>query len=64
MTMSKLSQKQIVGRELKSYGVITNLWAIKNGIWRLGAVIFDLRKAGWEIETTMVGKIAHYTIDR
>jgi len=62
--MSKLSQRDIVLRQLKEHGVITNLWAIEHYILRLGAVIENLRKDGLEIETEYntpkVGKNTHY----
>jgi len=62
--MKKLSQKEIVKKKLRDEGVITNKWAIDNGMWRLGAIIKDLRDEGLEIETeyntAKVGKNTHY----
>lgn len=46
-----MSQKSIVLAKLKSEGCISNKWAIDNGIWRLGAVINQLREEGFDIET-------------
>ena len=46
-----MSQKSIVLAKLKSEGSISNLWAIQNGMWRLGAIIKDLRDEGFDIET-------------
>lgn len=46
-----LTQKAVVLSKLKKEGAISNLFAIQNGIWRLGAVIKDLRDEGYDIET-------------
>lgn len=46
-----MSQKNIVLAKLKKEGEISNLFAIQNNIWRLGAIINVLREEGYEIET-------------
>jgi len=45
------SQEQRVMSRLEKYGKVNNLWAIQNGIWRLGARIFNLRSQGVKIKT-------------
>mgnify|MGYP001615154330 CR=1 FL=1 len=45
----KKTQKSIIADKLKADGEVSNLWAITNNIWRLGAVIKNLRDSGWEI---------------
>lgn len=57
-----MSQTKIVQQKLREEGVVSNLWAIENRIWRLGALIFNLRRDGWTIETKMIGKVAHYKL--
>ncbi len=63
-----MSQKQTVKQILEKDGEINNLWCLQNGIWRLGAVIKDLRDDGMDIETEYntkrVGKNTHYKIKR
>lgn len=60
----KLTQLQIIKNKLDSDGVISNLWAIQQGIWRLGARIKELRDDGLNIETKYNdkehGKNTHY----
>lgn len=61
----KKSQKQIVWEKLRNDGEITNLWAIQNHIWRLGAVIKVLRDEGKQIDGDYLRgtKNFQYTID-
>lgn len=58
--MSKLgkSQTEDVIKFMKEHGSITSMDAIKNfGATRLSAIIFSLRKRGYDIDTRMeVGK--------
>lgn len=60
--MKKQTQETIVKNRLERYGQINNLWAINNGLWRLGAVIHQLKKQGVKIEgeflPTADGKIS------
>ena len=65
--MKKLSQKQKVLRHLKEIGPITPVQAFFDySIMRLAAVIFDLKEAGNNIETTILhsenklGEPVHY----
>lgn len=37
------TQKQKVEEQLATYGYVTNFWAVKNYILRLGAIICDIR---------------------
>lgn len=46
-----MTQKNLILKKLKDEGAVSNLWAIQNGIWRLGAIINVLREEGYEIET-------------
>lgn len=59
-----MTQKQIVKDKLDTFGVVDNLWCIRNGIWRLGAIINELRKEGMDIWTEFnnekVGRNCHY----
>ena len=51
MANNKLSQKERVLCYLHEFGEITSWSAIREfGITRLSAVIFNLRKDGWNIE--------------
>jgi len=62
----KTSQKEIIKSKLEKEGEVTNLWAIQNGMWRLGDIIFRLRGEGLNIETIFmeegVGKNCHYRL--
>ena len=50
MSQEKETQKKAILRHLKSGKEITRLEATqKYGVLRLGAIIFDLRKAGYKI---------------
>ena len=48
--MEQKTQQDIVLEKLIREGEVSNKWAIFNGIWRLGAVICQLKKAGWNID--------------
>lgn len=51
----KRTQKQVVKSKLREDGEITNLWCIQNNIWRLGAIIHEIRKEdGWDIDGDFV----------
>ena len=54
--MKMKNQIQIIKDKLEKEGSISNLWALHNFIWRLGARIHDLRLEGWDIETVYVNK--------
>ena len=45
-----VSQREIVLRELKDKGEVTRNWCLSNHISRLGAIICNLKKEGYEIE--------------
>jgi len=67
--MEKKSQKDIIREKLEKEGVITNLWAIQNGIWRLSDIILHLRRDDrmnitTEYNTELVGKNTHYHLVR
>jgi len=49
--MKKLTQKQWVLSRLKENGYITRNECLRNYISRLGAIIADLKKDGYEFET-------------
>jgi hypothetical protein len=60
----KTSKKDKVLTHLQTHGNITPLEALdKYGSFRLGAIIFDLRKEGHDIETNIIPKkgYAKYT---
>lgn len=44
-----MSQKQKVLEKLIDDGYVDNFWAIRNFILRLGAIIYNLRKEGYNI---------------
>lgn len=46
----KKSQKQVVIEHILELGGVSNFWAIENYILRLGAIILDLTKEGWEFD--------------
>jgi hypothetical protein len=46
----KKTQEQIVIEQLKQNGFITRNWCLQNYISRLGAIICDLNKKGWDIQ--------------
>ena len=54
MLQEKITQKKVVLNHLQSGKELSQLEATKKyGILRLGAIIFDLRKAGYIISTTI-----------
>ena len=62
--MAKISKQEKVLMHLQTHGSITPLEALnKYGSLRLGALIFNLRKEGYDIETNIVPKkgYAKYT---
>ena len=55
MSEEKLTQKKVVLKHLQSGKELSQLEATqKYGVLRLGAIIFDLRKAGYNISTRLV----------
>ena len=55
MPQEKTTQKKVVLKHLQSGKEITQLEATqKYGVLRLGAIIFDLRKAGYMISTKIM----------
>jgi len=51
-----MTNKQKVIDRINEVGYVDNFWCVDNYITlRLGAVIFELKKAGWEFRTTMEG---------
>ena len=64
MKTKKVTKQEKVLTHLQNYGSITPLEALeKYGSFRLGALIFNLRKEGHDIETNIVPKkgYAKYT---
>ena len=64
MKTKKTTKQEKVLTHLQNYGSITPLEALeKYGSFRLGALIFNLRKEGHDIETNIVPKkgYAKYT---
>ena len=65
------SQKERTLEYIREYDSITPLEAMRDlGVYRLSAVVFDLREEGYDIETTMVevpnrfgstARVARYT---
>lgn len=52
MNEKKLNKTQLVLEHLQQYGCITSLEAIeKYGATRLSAIIYNLRKRGYDIDT-------------
>lgn len=49
-TFRKGTQKQRVINHLKEFGRVDNFWAIENKMLRLGAIICQLKKEGWDFE--------------
>lgn len=53
--MKKPSQRNLVLRYIKDFGSITPLEAMRDlGVYRLSAVVFNLRVEGFDITTDMV----------
>jgi hypothetical protein len=51
----KVTQKSLILGHLKQYGTIEPLTALREyGAYRLGAIIFDLRKEGYNITTEIM----------
>jgi hypothetical protein len=48
--MPKKTQRERVVDRIREHGSIDNFWAFHNYILRLGAIIFELRKEGWEFK--------------
>lgn len=58
-----MTQTELVLRHLKKHGSLSSLEAMKEyGIMRLGARIWDLRDAGWDIETQNEKSINRYGV--
>lgn len=47
-----MTQKDKVIAKLNLDGHVSNFWAIDNYMLRLGAIIHDLKRDGWEFETS------------
>lgn len=59
--MSKMNQHSAVLNHLQTEGNITSIEAIEYyGATRLSAIIFDLRKKGYDIETKMLTGYTRY----
>lgn len=43
--MTKRSQQSVVREKLARDGFVSNLWAINRHIWRLGAIVYQIRHA-------------------
>lgn len=57
----KITKKKMVLDHLKKYGSITSLEAIENyGATRLSAIIFNLRKQGYNIDTVDIKSVDRY----
>lgn len=58
----KKTQKQKVIDRIREVGYVDNFWSISTRTSiRLGAIIFELKKEGWEFETKMGDdKNCHY----
>lgn len=55
------THRVLILRHLQDYGSITPWEAMMEyGIMRLGARVFDLRRAGWPITTTMESRVNRY----
>jgi len=52
--MNKQTQKLWTINQIERYGSVTRNKALNNYITRLSAIIFDLKKDGWEITGTVV----------
>ena len=56
-----MSQKQTVKRKLLEDGYIDNHWAIDNRLsTRLGAIIYNLRQEGMEIEGKFIDRTRNF----
>ena len=44
------TQAEIVVKQLRETGQVSRNWALRGYISRLGAIICDLNKAGWNLE--------------
>lgn len=63
--MNKKSQKQRVLGQLKQYGQISRNACLKNYISRLSAIIYDLKKEGYEFtEKEINGDYVYFLVDR
>ncbi len=59
--IKKITKTQMVLDHLKKHGSITSLEAIDNyGATRLSAIIFNLRKKGYSIDTIDVHSVDRY----
>lgn len=56
-----MTQTNRILQYMRNFGSITPLEALKEfGVLRLGAIIYNLRRAGFDIETDMVNDIGRY----
>lgn len=51
----KISQKQIVLKELRQSGVVSRNWCLQNYISRLSSIMLILKQEGVNFETKKVG---------
>ena len=55
------TKTQKIKNHLITYGEITSWEAIQNyRVTRLAAIIFNLREAGWDIDTLMIDDVDQY----
>lgn len=54
--MPSQTQEKMVIDQLKANGYVSRNWALQNYISRLGAIVYSLKKDGWNI----VGEYKHY----
>lgn len=60
-TTKKITKTSMVLDHLKKHGTITSMEAIENyGATRLSAIIFNLRKQGYNIDTIDVKSVDRY----
>ena len=51
-----MTQKEKVIAQFNEFGYVSRNWALKNYMSRLGAIICDLKREGWNIDGRWVGK--------
>lgn len=62
MKENRVTQRQFILQHLKRYGCIEPITALSEyGCYRLGAIIFNLRKDGYNIVTKRINAISNIT---
>lgn len=60
--MKKLSQKDIVLKQMRQFGYVSRNWCLQRFISRLSAIMLDLKNEGINFETKEIDGDYHYIL--